>query len=247
MNNIIRLENITFSYNIQTNILEEINLSIPERSFFSILGPSGCGKSTLLKTAASMITPDRGKVLLKENTAKQPDPSRVIVLQDDNQLFPWLTVEENISFPLRILKTGNIKVRTESLLKEVYLEGYENYYPSQLSGGMKKRAIIARALSSGPEILLLDEPFSSLDIQTRITLHKLVYNIWKNSGITVIFVTHDIDEAMTLSTDIAVMDKKGNFISVSKNSFSGCFNSLTPDFLIEREKLMNLIESPDVF
>ena len=141
---------------------------------------------------------------------------------------------------------SSISSKTDNLLKMVYLTDYKNYYPGELSGGMKKRAIIARALSSDPEILLLDEPFSSLDIQTRTSLHKLLYSIWKKSGITVIFVTHDIDEALSLSTDIAVMKSSGDFSDIIKNSFSGSFGNLSEEFLKERHKLMNMIDSPDL-
>ena len=243
---LIKLENITHSYNKTDNIFSGINLNIEEKSFFSILGPSGCGKSTLLKIAASMIIPVSGALYLKNRKTTIPDPERVIVLQDDNQLFPWLTVGENISFPMKLLKKENIKSHTDLLLKNVYLENYKHFYPSQLSGGMKKRAIIARALSSDPEILLLDEPFSSLDIQTRVSLHKLVYNIWEKRGITVIFVTHDIDEALSLSTDIAVMNSNGVFTDIFKNSCSGTFNNFTAEYFTKRQELMNMIESPDL-
>ena len=242
----IQLSNITHSYNGKENVLNNINLDIPEKSFFCILGPSGCGKSTLLKIAASMIIPSKGSVLINSKPSYQPDPERIIVLQDDNQLFPWMTVEENISFPLKLLKKDNIKIKTESLLKNVYLIDYKKYYPGELSGGMRKRAIIARALSSDPEILLLDEPFSSLDIQTRTSLHKLLYSIWENSGITVLFVTHDIDEALSLSTDIAVMDKHGNFSQLLKNSFSGSFKNMSEEFFKNRQRLMDMIELPDI-
>ncbi len=175
---LIKLEKIGHSYNKKETIFSDINLKIESGSFFSILGPSGCGKSTLLKIAASMIIPVSGTLYLNNSETTAPDPERVIVLQDDNQLFPWMTVGENISFPMKLLKKNNIKSHTDLLLKNVYLENYKDFYPSQLSGGMKKRAIIARALSSDPEILLLDEPFSSLDIQTRVSLHKLIYSIW---------------------------------------------------------------------
>ena len=244
LSTIIKLKNITHSYNGKDPVLKNINLDIPEKSFFSILGPSGCGKSTLLKIAASMIIPSEGNIYIKGSSADQPDPDRIIVLQDDNQLFPWKTVEQNVSFPQKILKRKSIRAKTGLLLKNVYLNDYKNYYPGELSGGMKKRAIIARALSSDPEILLLDEPFSSLDIQTRTSLHKLVYSIWEKSGITVVFVTHDIDEALSLSTDIAVMNSSGNFTSVFKSSFSGCFGNLSESFFKERQKLMNMIDSP---
>ena len=243
---LIKLENISHSYNGKEYILKHINLQIHEKSFFSILGPSGCGKSTLLKIAASMIIPSEGSIFIKGRTTVTPDPERVIVLQEDNQLFQWLTVEKNISLPQKLLKKNNIKNKTDYLLKNVYLKDYKKYYPKELSGGMKKRAIIARALSSDPEILLLDEPFSSLDIQTRTSLHKLLYSIWEKSSITVLFVTHDIDEALALSTDIAVMNSRGNFSKVLKNSFSGNFGNWSEGFLNERQKLMDMIDSPDL-
>ncbi len=245
LNSIIRLENISHAYGGNKSVLSDISLEIPEKSFYSILGPSGCGKSTLLKISASMLKPQAGHVYVKDRIVHSPDPERIIVFQDDNQLFPWMTVRENISFPLRLLGRSIIDKRSEILEKQVYLDGYTDYYPSQLSGGMRKRTIIARALSSEPEILLLDEPFSSLDIQTRITLHKLIYSIWEKTGITVVFVTHDIDEALTLSSDIAVMNSSGSFTSIFRNSFAGSFGEMSIDFFTRRKELMNMIESPE--
>ena len=244
MKKIIELSDISYSYNSKDTVLQNINLNIPEKSFYCFLGPSGCGKSTLLKITASMIIPEKGSIKIDGKITVSPDPERVIVFQDDNQLFPWLTVIENISFPMKILKLDNIKSHCRDILKQVHLEGFQDYYPHQLSGGMRKRAIIARALSSAPKILLLDEPFSSLDIQTRISLHKLIYRIWKNTGITVVFVTHDIDEALTLSTDIAVMNRTGGFAKIIKNRFSGNFDYPESEFFEKRKEIMDMIELP---
>lgn len=242
---IIDISDVSYSYDRKKTVLNNINLPIKEKSFFCLLGPSGCGKSTLLKIIASIIIPEKGTLSVNGIKAVPPGPDRVIVLQDDNQLFPWLTAIENISFPLKIMKKNSIRKESLNIMKQVHLEGYQDYYPKELSGGMKKRAIIARALSPKPEILLLDEPFSSLDFQTRISLHKLIYSIWKKRGITVVFVTHDIDEALTLATDIAVMNKQGEISDLIENTFSGDFDYSSFDFFQKRKELQNMIELPD--
>ena len=246
MKNFIELSDISFSYKSGSCVIRDFNLVVPEKSFFCFLGPSGCGKSTLLKIISSMILPDKGVLKIKGKKTDKPDPERIIVFQDDNQLFPWLTTLQNVSLPLLLLKKSGREEKGQEYLKQVYLEKYGNYYPYQLSGGMKKRAIIARALAGSPDILLLDEPFSSLDAQTRISLHKLIYSLWEKSRITVIFVTHDIDEALTLSTDIAVMKKNGQISALLKNHLSGNFDYASPSFFQKRKVLYDMIETPDM-
>ena len=246
LNKFIELSDISFSYSTEKIIINNINLEIKEKSFFCIIGPSGCGKSTILKIISSMISPDKGNLKIKNILIDSPDPERVIIYQDDNQLFPWLTTLKNISLPMVLLRKNKVDKQSRNILKQVHLEGYENYYPFQLSGGMKKRAIIARALAGNPEVLLMDEPFSSLDARTRRSLHRLIHNIWKENNITVIFVTHDIDEAISLSTDIAVMKKNGDILKILKNKMTGSFDSFSPEFITLKKELYEMIESPNI-
>jgi NitT/TauT family transport system ATP-binding protein len=152
-----------------------------------------------------------------------PDPGRIMVFQDFNQLFPWKTVLENIMFPLKVNKMGDslkdIKCKAQRYLGMVKLDGFDNYYPHQLSGGMKQKAAIARALALNPEILLMDEPFGSLDAQTRDALQEMLLKIWEDTEITILFVTHDIQEAIILSSRIIIMDgDSGNIKSIIDNT-----------------------------
>lgn len=215
MDNILTLKNIfkTFSFdNTLHSVLSGISLTLQKGSLTCILGPSGCGKSTLLKIACSLESQDSGDVLFYGKKCIQPDSKRVMVFQEE-QLYPWMTIAENVGFPQKVHGNSNWRREAETLLKKVQLSGWENRYPFQLSGGMKKRAAIARALLSSREILIMDEPFSSLDVNTRARLHQLVIDLWKDLGLTILFVTHIIDEALALGERIIVMDNTGSIIS----------------------------------
>lgn len=188
-------------------ILKDINLEIKQGEFVSIVGHSGCGKSTLLKIIAGLLEYDSGKVKLGENLIKEPDIDRGMVFQE-HRLFPWLTIKNNVSLGLQnTSKEEKDKVVLEHL-ELVQLNGFENAYPHQLSGGMSQRAAIARALVNNPKILLLDEPFGALDALTRIQMQKEILRIWKQQKTTMILVTHDIDEAIFLGDRIIVMSSR---------------------------------------
>lgn len=188
-------------------ILKDINLEIKQGEFVSIVGHSGCGKSTLLKIIAGLLEYDSGKVKLGENLIKEPDIDRGMVFQE-HRLFPWLTIKNNVSLGLQnTSKEEKDKVVLEHL-ELVQLNGFENAYPHQLSGGMSQRAAIARALVNNPKILLLDEPFGALDALTRIQMQKEILRIWKQQKTTMILVTHDIDEAIFLGDRIVVMSSR---------------------------------------
>jgi ABC-type nitrate/sulfonate/bicarbonate transport system ATPase subunit len=191
---------------VPTRALEPINITVGHNDFLTILGPSGCGKSTLLRLVAGLDTPTTGEIVLDNRTVTRPGPDRGMVFQSYT-LFPWLTVVENVAFGLRE-KAVPTKERLEisrEWLDRVGLTNFANHFPNQLSGGMQQRTAIARALANGPEILLLDEPFGALDNQTRALMQELLLGIWERERKTVLFVTHDIEEAIFLASRVLVM------------------------------------------
>ena len=182
-----------------TKALEKIDLEIEDNDFLCILGPSGCGKSTLLRIVAGLEAPSTGGVILDRRPVARPGPDRGMVFQSYT-LFPWLTVRQNILFGIH-----SSADKADRLIAQVGLKGFENHYPKQLSGGMQQRTAIARALANEPAILLLDEPFGALDNQTRALMQELLLGIWEADRKTVLFVTHDIDEAIFMANRVAVM------------------------------------------
>ncbi|MGH7539576.1 MAG: ABC transporter ATP-binding protein [Gemmatimonadota bacterium] len=188
------------------HVLNDVNVSLEERTFTCLVGPSGCGKSTLLRIIDGLMPPDTGEVRIGGQRVTAPSLDRGFVFQQFN-LLPWRTVLGNIEFGLENLgvKTQERKSRAIEVLKLVDLEGFENYYPGQLSGGMQQRVGLARALAVRPSVLLMDEPFGSVDDQTRMLLQEELLNIWEREQKTVVFVTHDIEEALYLGDQIVVM------------------------------------------
>jgi len=189
-----------------TRALEPIDLAVADNDFISILGPSGCGKSTLLRIVTGLEAPSTGRVLVDGRAVASPGPDRGMVFQSYT-LFPWLTVRENICFGLR--EKGVPQAEQDRIaarfLDRVGLRGFEDHYPKMLSGGMQQRTALARALANDPKILLLDEPFGALDHQTRALMQELLLGIWEADRTTVLFVTHDIDEAIFMANRVAVM------------------------------------------
>ena len=206
MGNIIEIKNLTKTFNSkETNVtaLEDINLSVEEGRFVSIIGGSGCGKSTLLRIIGGLETEFEGECLFDGSSVNGPSRDKGFIFQD-HRLLPWLTVEDNIRFSL-----PKDKQKDDELIKDnleiVDLTGFEKSYPRQLSGGMAQRVAIARALANKPRILLLDEPFGALDAITKIHLQEQLLKIWRREKITMIIVTHDIDEAVYLGEKVIVM------------------------------------------
>jgi ABC-type nitrate/sulfonate/bicarbonate transport system ATPase subunit len=185
-----------------TQALAETRLDVADNDFICLLGPSGCGKSTLLRIVAGLETLSTGRVLLDGQQVTGPGPDRGMVFQSYT-LFPWLTVEQNILFGSRA-KAG----RAAELIAHVGLRGFERHYPKMLSGGMQQRTALARALANDPKILLLDEPFGALDNQTRALMQELLLGIWEADRKTVLFVTHDIDEAIFMANRVAVLSAR---------------------------------------
>jgi iron(III) transport system ATP-binding protein len=208
---ILTVENVDKSYNGK-EVLKNINFSVYENDFFFILGPSGCGKTTLLRIIAGFVEPDRGRIILnKKDITKTPPNKRNIGLVFQNYaLWPHMKVIDNIAYGLKIKKYSEdfIRKRVKEIIRITKLENVENFYPSQISGGQQQRVALARALVTNPQILLLDEPLSNLDAKLRDDLRREIKRIHKETGITMVYVTHDQKEAMTLGTTIAVMKER---------------------------------------
>ncbi len=189
--------------------LEPIDLDVADNDFICILGPSGCGKSTLLRIVAGLAEPSAGEVRLDGRAISGPGPDRGMVFQSYT-LFPWLTVRGNICFGLneKGMSKAEQRARADEFIGRVGLTGFEDHFPRQLSGGMQQRTALARALATDPELLLLDEPFGALDNQTRALMQELLLGIWEAHRKTVLFVTHDIDEAIFLATRVVVMSAR---------------------------------------
>jgi NitT/TauT family transport system ATP-binding protein len=186
--------------------LQGIDLAIRPKSFTALLGPSGCGKSTLLNMVAGFEAATRGEVLASGVPVTRPSPRRAVVFQEP-ALFPWYSVFDNVVFGPKTQgrPQAEYRPRAEAVLQQVGLTGFEAHYPAELSGGMKQRVGIARVLVMEPEVLLMDEPFGSLDAQTRTLMQELLLSVWERHHQTVLFVTHDIEEALLLADSVCVM------------------------------------------
>lgn len=187
--------------------LENLSFSVKKREFTCVIGPSGCGKSTLVRILAGLETASSGEVLVGGKSVSGPGPDRGMVFQGYT-LFPWLSVKENVMFGPKVSGTSSVAAEREARqwIDLVGLSKFENAYPHQLSGGMKQRVAIARALANQPKVLFMDEPFGALDAQTRSEMQAYLLEIWKNVDITIVFITHDLDEAVFLSDRILVLD-----------------------------------------
>jgi NitT/TauT family transport system ATP-binding protein len=185
-------------------VFEDLRFDIAEGEFLTIVGPSGCGKSTLLKIIAGLVAPSAGRVRLRGEPVRTPPREMIYVFQQyEKSIFPWLSVRDNVGFGLRDARSR--AERTRRFIERVHLEGYEDYYPSQLSGGMQQRVALARALACQPAVLLMDEPFSAVDALTRASLQQLVLELWQELKLTVLFVTHDVDEAVFVSSRVLAL------------------------------------------
>ena len=194
-----------YSRNLEVTALEDISFEVAEGEFLCIIGPSGCGKSTLLNIIAGLEKPDRGEVLIDGKIINSPGPDRVVMFQDD-ALFPWLNVLDNIEFGMKMKNTPKDKRRALALefLRMVHLSTFKHSFVHELSGGMKQRVALARALAINPRLLLMDEPFGSLDAQTREILQADLQEIWALTEKTIIFITHNVREAVCLGDRVLV-------------------------------------------
>ncbi|HKD26519.1 MAG TPA: ABC transporter ATP-binding protein [Xanthobacteraceae bacterium] len=231
----------------ELEVLREINIAIDRGAFISLVGPSGCGKTTLLRIVAGLEQASSGAVLLDGRAVGAPGGDRGFVFQSDN-LLPWRTVFDNaIIGPELAGRTGAVeKDRVRNLLRLVGLEGFENYFPRQLSGGMRQRVNLSRALAIDPDILLMDEPFSALDAQTREIMQTELMRIWEEGRKTVLFVTHQIDEAVFLSDRVLVLARRPGriqeTIDVALPRPRALAIKRTPEFMAYVDRIWRLIE-----
>lgn len=190
--------------------LQRVHLTVATGEFVSLIGPSGCGKSTLLHIIGGMRQPTSGTVVIADREVNGPQPDKVAFVFQDYSLYPWLTVAQNVEFPLRIRGVDKSSRRevAERYLNLVGLSAFAEAYPAQLSGGMQQRVAIARALCTKPEVLLMDEPFGALDEQTRMVLGEELARIIQKTGVTIVFVTHSLSEAVYLSDRVVVMSSR---------------------------------------
>lgn len=245
----IRNLNKTFRVSKRSSVtaLDNISLNVGSGEFAVLVGPSGCGKSTLLNIVAGLDTCDPGgEVLLDGNQIKGPGADRGMVFQSYT-LFPWLSVRKNIEFGPSLRNVSEPERRTvaEKFIKETGLTGFEDMLPGGLSGGMKQRVAIARTLANSPKMLLMDEPFGALDAQTRAVMQEMLSKVWQKERTTVLFVTHDIDEAILMGTKIYVMSRRPGrikqMIPVNISGERGHKVTLSPEFLAIKQQIMDLI------
>jgi NitT/TauT family transport system ATP-binding protein len=195
-------------------VLRRLDLGVLPGELVAIIGPSGCGKSTLLSLLAGYLAPSSGRVLFQEEPITGPGRERMMVFQQP-ALFPWLTTEQNIAYGLKLrANRGNGLVRDSvaAMLRLVGLDGFARHYPSDLSGGMRQRLEIARALAVNPQVLLMDEPLAALDALTRRHMQREVLRIWEETQKTIVFVTHDIDEAVIMADRVVIMARRPSFV-----------------------------------
>lgn len=221
--------------------LEDINLDIANGEFISIVGPSGCGKSTLLNVMGGFLSPSTGAVMIDGEAVTGPDQRRILVFQERG-VFPWLSVEGNIGFGLSKLSRSERESRIAHYVQLVRLQGFEHSYPSDLSGGMRQRLQVARALAVNPDILFLDEPFGALDSITRVIMRGELLRIWQTERRTIVFVTHDIDEAVQLADRVVVLSSRPARIQQILNvDIPHPRNISSPRYLELRDELLKQI------
>lgn len=239
---IVKVEHLNKEYTADGNpflVLKDINLTVYEGEFITIVGHSGCGKSTLLKIICGLVDHSDGVVERDGVEVNGPDPSCGMVFQD-HRLLPWLKIKDNVGFGIKNLPKAEREELVRRHLKLVGLEGFENSYPSQLSGGMSQRAAIARGLAGNPDILLLDEPFGALDALTRIQMQREILRIHQEEKTTMIMVTHDIDEAVFLGERIVVMSARpGEIKDIIKTDKYARRNRGSAEFAAYKKRIYN--------
>lgn len=234
----------------KTTALKDINIDILDNEFVCIVGPSGCGKSTLLRILAGLDEPSSGSIYLDDKQLNGPGADRGMVFQGYT-LFPWLTVEENIKFGLKIKKVPIEEQNriVDKYLKLIGLEQFKKSLPNELSGGMKQRVAIARALANSPEVLLMDEPFGALDPQTKASMQELMRDIWQAERPTIVFITHDIEEAVFLASRVYVMNARPGTIKADIPIYLPFDRKIdikdTEEFINIRKKVNSLLHDDD--
>ncbi len=226
--------------------VDHMNMAMDDGEFLCIVGPSGCGKTTILNMLAGFERPSQGQIVLCGNLVDKPGPERVVVFQQPS-LFPWMSVFDNIALGLTLQegKRPQHAQKINAIIDTVGLKGFEKHFPYQLSGGMQQRAAIARALITEPEILLMDEPFGALDAQTRTEMQRFLLSLWERLRPTVLFITHDVEEAIILADRVVVMTprpgKIASDISIDLGRPRQWDVSLSPEFLRYKKTVLNIL------
>jgi NitT/TauT family transport system ATP-binding protein len=248
----LRIRDVRLEYEMRGGksvlAIDNISIDVPKNEFAVIVGPSGCGKSSLLYLIAGLVQPSGGEILLDDREIVRPGQDRGMVFQSYT-LFPWLTVRENVEFGLkrRNIPAAEREKIVNRYLNEVGLAAFHESYPKQLSGGMMQRVAIARALANDPEILLMDEPFGALDSQTRTQMQQLLLKVWERDHKTVLFVTHDIDEAILLGDRVYVMTsrpgriKEEILVPIPRPRSVGMV--MDPEFIELKRKILDLLKN----
>lgn len=247
----IEFRNITKTYENNdgemTNALENINLKVEDGEFVCVIGPSGCGKSTLLEITAGLLSYSEGEILLDGKPKSGPSRDIGVVFQDSS-LFPWRTIEKNVEFGLEISKSDKAKYSEEvkRTIEMVGLNGFENKYPHQLSGGMRQRAGIARTLVNNPSCILMDEPFSAVDHLTRLNLQDEIIKIWQKEKKTIVFITHDVAEAVYLANRVVLLTPRpGKIQDIFEIPFSWPRSRNNPGLVQIVEKIYVALNNQD--
>jgi NitT/TauT family transport system ATP-binding protein len=234
----------------ETLALDEVSLTVEEGEFVALVGPSGCGKSTLLQIVAGLMAPSTGRVTLNDQVVSAPPDSMVYLFQQyTKSLFPWRTAEDNVAFAVEHrtdMSREKARAHSRKYLEMVGLGGFDRHYPWQLSGGMQQRVAIARALAAQPRVLLMDEPFSSVDALTRIELHGLILDLWEKQRFTAVLVTHDVDEAVFLADRVVVLSARPTVVLQSIASGlprprDGITTRELPRFLQLRHQILSML------
>ncbi len=224
-----------------TPVLEQINVEIPRGEFVCVVGPSGCGKTTLLNIIAGFLKASRGEVLVEGESVHGPDPRRIVIFQEGS-VFPWLTVSANVGFGLNHVSAAERERVIQHYIDMVGLTGFESAYLRQLSGGMRQRVEIARALAANPEVLYMDEPFGALDYFTRFKMRADLVRIWQQEKKTILFVTHDIDEAIQLADRVVVLSSRPSTIRLIMSVPLPRPRDLnSPIYLETRDRILNAL------
>ena len=243
----IEINNVTKIFqsdNKEYRALDKINFKIDEGEFVCLLGPSGCGKSTLLNIMAGFEKPTEGEILIDNEKVDKPRIDRLTIFQDYG-LLPWRSVEKNVELGLESLKITKEKRKEicEKYIKLVGLEKFKNHHPSELSGGMKQRVAIARALASKPKILFMDEPFGALDPITRVKLQEDILKIHKEERMTIIFVTHDVEEAVYLGSKIVILSPNpGKITKIIENDMNKTSDRSSTSFYLKKDEIFHILE-----
>jgi len=242
------VENVTLQYKTAKYLVtaaEHISFRLKESDRLILLGPSGCGKSTILKAIGGFLKPAEGQILLNGQQVKKPGVDRAVVFQEFDQLLPWKTALENIVFAIREargLKRHEAEEEARFLLKKVHLSKNENYYPHALSGGMKMRVAIARCLALRSKIILMDEPFASLDALTRQQMQEELLELWNETKFTMVFVTHSVDEAIILGSRVLLLSAHpGRLISELEIDWSKINSHTHPEYAQIKEEISRIL------